>query len=352
MVDQNTLGKVNQEVLQNRVNSLRNQKEQIRQRMQNPGLYPDSATPNVTLSNLNEYYRPSQAAMNSIDPSIASLFNRDQSSGGDLSENTPNSSSLGLSSAQASGLNTLANVFGNLAGLPSGFSTTVTGMATGNVAGIGKGMANMAMSVNNMNPYGRMGVNAAIDALSGKSLSTVGKNLGLTALSRATPVFGQLMAAYSIANTLSNLFGMTGEDSGNIGTTESTESAGRTGYYADLADLFSSYLGIGQNNISFDQTTLDAARAQMDAQANESGYGSVGGYSNDGGYGYGVSNQSNNLGGYGYSTAPGYGFTTDISDFGTNYGGLGYGGGGDSSTGLGSDPGPSGTGNSGNAGEA
>lgn len=208
-MDQTTLGKVNQQVLQERVNSLRNQKEDIRQRLQNPGLYPDSATPSVNLSNINEYYRPSQAFKKDLSSVFNYAFTGD-SGGGDTSGNTPNSSSGPAMSAET------ANAIGNIAGLiggytgttPGGFGQTVGGALSGNAAQTGKGIANMAMSAAQMSPYGRMGVNAAIDALSGKSATSVAKGLGLSALFSAVPQLAQVMALDKGITALSNIFGL------------------------------------------------------------------------------------------------------------------------------------------------
>ena len=200
------ISRVNQQVLQERVNSLRNQKEQIRQGLRNPGLYPDSVTPEVNLSNINEFYRPSQSLKNDLSTVFNYAYNN---GGGDMSENSPNDYSGPAMSAET------ANAIGNLAGLiggvtgttPDGFGQTVGGALSGNAAQAGKGIANMAMSAANMSPYGRMGVNAAIDALSGKSATSVAKGLGLSALFSAVPQLAQVMALDKGITALSNLFG-------------------------------------------------------------------------------------------------------------------------------------------------
>lgn len=208
-MDQNTLKKVNQQVLQERVNSLRNQKEEIRQRLQNPGLYPDSATPDASLSNINEYYRPSQAFKNDL----GSVFNYAYDGGSDGGGTYGGTSTSGytgpaMDAQTAQAIGNITGLVGSYTGaLPGGTGQTVSGALSGNPAQAAKGLANIAMSLENVNPYGRMGVNAAIDALSGKSATSVAKGLGLSALFSAVPQLAQVMALDKGITALSNLFG-------------------------------------------------------------------------------------------------------------------------------------------------
>lgn len=331
-MDQNTLKKVNQQVLQERVNSLRNQKEEIRQRLQNPGLYPDSATPDASLSNINEYYRPSQAFKNDL----GSVFNYAYDGGSDGGGTYGGTSTSGytgpaMDAQTAQAIGNITGLVGSYTGaLPEGTGQTVSGALSGNPAQAAKGLANIAMSLENVNPYGRMGVNAAIDALSGKSATSVAKGLGLSSLFSAVPQLAQVMALDKGITALSNLFGFDFSISRGLSEMISptpTAKGFKGGFFSDPG--------------------LGAGLGGLGPMGSYGDYGGIGGWNGTGddvaGYAPGDLGEGIGTTGIGLGMSQG-GLQGAMSGFG-DYGG----GGGDSST---SDPGPSGTGNSGNSGEA
>lgn len=172
------IGKVNQSVLQDRVNSLRNQKEQIRQRLQNPGLYPDSSTPNVTLENLNQYYRPSQELAKQSISELSNFFNNVTEGSSAYSENTPNTTS------------------GRGLGLNSGLANTIGSIASQAASRSGAGPASSF-------------IGSAIAGALGKENAS--KDIMTSALKAAAvsavPQLSPVLAAYGLANTLAGLFG-------------------------------------------------------------------------------------------------------------------------------------------------
>ena len=211
-MDQNILNKVNQSVLQERINSTRNQKEQIRQRLQNPGLYQDSATPNTSIANLNEYYRPSQAFKNDL----SSVFKYAEGSyGGDATLGNPTGTAPSGPAMNAQ----TAQTIGNLAGLvssytgtfPGGFGGTISGALSGNPGQTAKGVATMGMNLAGAHPAAQMAVNYGIDSLLGKSpsMQDMAKNVGLMALFSAVPQAKALYSAYTVAKSIADVFGLT-----------------------------------------------------------------------------------------------------------------------------------------------
>lgn len=128
------LGKVNQEVLQERVNSLRNQKEEIRRRLQNPGLYPDQVAP-ITQQQLAQSYRPAESLQRAALSDLYNMAGRDQSDAYSSSDYAGPREGAGLSSLLAGGLGALAGQVAGRAG-----AGPLSGLISSMVSGaLGKG---------------------------------------------------------------------------------------------------------------------------------------------------------------------------------------------------------------------
>ena len=133
---------------------------------------------------------------------------------------------------------TVGDLLGTAAGIATGFATGnpgYAGAARGGVSGLAQG---------------KSGWDLATDIAKGYAFSAV-------------PALGLAYSGYKGLNALSDYAGWSGPNSGVIGTTESTESVGRTGYQNGILGA----AGIGP--ISFDNATVTAAKGQMDAQAAE-----------------------------------------------------------------------------------
>ena len=194
---------------------------------------------------------------------------------------------------------TVGDLLGAAAGIATGFATGnpgYAGAARGGVSGLAQG---------------KSGWDLATDIAKGYAFSAV-------------PALGLAYSGYKGLNALSDFAGWSGPNSGIIGTTESMESVGRTGYQNGILGA----AGLGP--ISFDNATVTAAKGQMDAQAAE----------NDANRGYGSPSGSGGFTG-GYDNTP-----TETSYSDMSYGGGGYGGADGDGSGGG------GTGSNGGAGGA
>lgn len=157
----------------------------------------------------------------------------------------------------------------------------------------------------NLGDLGKAAATAIANTAIGKAVSAVNPAFGL-ALSIAG-LFG--LTPMAVVDKISAMLGFTGPDTGQIGTTESTESVGRTGYYAGVMDAIF-------GDVSFDATTMAQARDAMDAQAAE----------NDANRGDTSSPSSGGWGGFGSGdTSYGGGTGDEGSGEGSNTGGTGSG---------------------------
>lgn len=179
----NLIGKVNQDILtEDRINTLQNQKEEIRRRLQNPGLYPDQTS--YTQQQYSQSYRPAEALQRAA---LSDIYNMQGGSGQSDSYSPSNysgpSEGAGLNSLLAGGLGTIAGQVAGRAGAGP-LSGLVSAMVSG---GLGKG--NFSNKV----------TNSAIKAGLSLAFPQLSPILGLMSLFGLSPNFRQ---------GLGELFGM------------------------------------------------------------------------------------------------------------------------------------------------
>lgn len=296
------IGLVNEEILKERVNTVRNQREQIRERMQNPGLYERmqaQQAPTQTLTTQtqpqvrNPTYRPAGTLQKAA---LSDLYNyRNQESSSSASGEGPTEYS---GPTEGLGLNSLmAGILGNVVGMGAG-KLGAPGPIGGLVSGITSALLGKGDPSNKI-------ANSAIKA-------------GITlAFPQLAPVIGLAsMFGLNMRQGLSELFGIETPAPGYEGGFFGTQGIG-SGIDSSLGGL---------QGVMGDSFASDGLGGESGGGSTPSGYDS-------GDLGTGIS------GGYGLGSTEGIGYGTSLGGlqgamegtFGNDYGwgGLGgdYGGG-------------------------
>lgn len=310
------IGLVNEEILKERVNTVRNQREQIRERMQNPGLYERmqaQQAPTQTLTTQtqpqvrNPTYRPAGALQKAA---LSDLYN--QSHGESYSSGSAGEGSTEYSGpTEGLGLNSLmAGILGNVVGMGAG-KLGAPGPIGGLVSGITSALLGKGDPSNKVaNSAIKAGLTLAFPQLAPviglASMFGLNMRQGLAELfGIETPApgyeggfFGTQGIGSGIDSSLGGLQGVMGDSFASDGLGGDTSSGGgstTSGYDSgDLGTGISGGYGLGSTEGIGYGTSLGGLQGAME-----------GTFGNDyglGGYDYGGGSYGGDYGGGGYSS--------------------------------------------------